>query len=68
MQIPTMAIDRIFVYSNTSFYPEDRITDMLSLIPIRVDPNLFEFAGLTGHKTPFNIFCMCKYYIGNSVN
>lgn len=38
-----MAIDKINLYNNTTVIPDEVLTHRLGLIPIKVDPRLFEY-------------------------
>ena len=42
-QVATMAIDKVFVYNNTSLLQDEVLAHRLGLIPIKVDPRLFEY-------------------------
>lgn len=41
--IPSMAIDRVEILSNTSILPDEVLVHRLGLIPLKADPRLFEF-------------------------
>lgn len=41
-----MAIERVLIANNTSVVQDEVLAHRLGLIPIQVDPRLFEFAGL----------------------
>ena len=45
MQVPTMAIEKVFIANNTSLIQDEVLAHRLGLIPISVDPRLFEYAG-----------------------
>ena len=38
-----MAIDKVFVYNNTSLIQDEVLAHRLGLIPIQADPRLFEY-------------------------
>ncbi|GBO15071.1 DNA-directed RNA polymerases I and III subunit RPAC1 [Araneus ventricosus] len=40
-EIPTMAIDKIHLYNNTTVIPDEVLTHRIGLVPIKVDPRLF---------------------------
>lgn len=40
-EVPTMAIENVFVSNNTSIIPDEVIAHRLGLIPIKVDPRNF---------------------------
>ena len=42
-QVPTMAIDKVFVYNNTSLIQDEVLAHRLGLIPIKADPRMFEY-------------------------
>ncbi|XP_063300246.1 DNA-directed RNA polymerases I and III subunit RPAC1 [Pelobates fuscus] len=42
-EIPTMAVEKVFVYNNTSIIQDEILAHRLGLIPIRTDPRLFEY-------------------------
>jgi hypothetical protein len=45
MQVPTMAIEKVLIANNTSAIQDEVLAHRLGLIPISVDPRLFEYAG-----------------------
>ena len=38
-----MAVEKVFVYNNTSIVQDEILAHRLGLIPIRADPRLFEY-------------------------
>jgi DNA-directed RNA polymerase I and III subunit RPAC1 len=42
-EVPTMAIEKVFVVNNTSVIPDEVLAHRLGLVPLAVDPSLFEF-------------------------
>ncbi|XP_037544068.1 DNA-directed RNA polymerases I and III subunit RPAC1 isoform X2 [Nematolebias whitei] len=42
-EVPTMAIEKVFIYNNTSIVQDEVLAHRLGLIPIKADPRLFEF-------------------------
>merc|ERR1712032_524132 len=42
-EIPTMAIEKVEMWQNTSVLPDENLAHRLGLIPIAVDPRLFDF-------------------------
>ncbi|CAL1280132.1 unnamed protein product [Larinioides sclopetarius] len=40
-EIPTMAIDKIHLYNNTTVIPDEVLTHRIGLVPIKVDPRSF---------------------------
>lgn len=41
-EIPTMAIEDVFVHRNTSIIPDEILSQRLGLLPVGVDPRLFQ--------------------------
>nr|XP_057934406.1 DNA-directed RNA polymerases I and III subunit RPAC1 isoform X2 [Doryrhamphus excisus] len=42
-EVPTMAIEKVFIYNNTSIVQDEVLAQRLGLIPIKADPCLFEY-------------------------
>lgn len=42
-EVPTMAIEKVFVVNNTSIIQDEVFAHRLGLVPIRADPRLFEY-------------------------
>ncbi|KAK2508350.1 hypothetical protein MC885_011597 [Smutsia gigantea] len=42
-QVPTMAVEKVLVYNNTSIVQDEILAHRLGLIPIHADPRLFEY-------------------------
>jgi len=42
-EIPTMAIEKVELWQNTSVIPDENLAHRLGLVPLAVDPRLFEF-------------------------
>ncbi|XP_028844427.1 DNA-directed RNA polymerases I and III subunit RPAC1 [Denticeps clupeoides] len=42
-EVPTMAVEKVFVYNNTSIIQDEILAHRLGLIPIKADPRLFEY-------------------------
>lgn len=71
LQVPTMAIEKVFVYNNTSIVQDEVLAHRLGLIPIKADPRLFEYRN-TGkyHWEKMQseaLFAQDKFYVGTSV-
>jgi len=49
-EVPTMAIDKVVMYQNTSIMPDEVLAHRLGLIPILADPRQFDY--LTEKGTP----------------
>ena len=43
--VPTLAIEKVFILNNTSVVPDEVLAHRLGLVPLAVDPRLFEFRG-----------------------
>jgi len=41
-----MAIERVYIANNTSVVQDEVLSHRLGLVPIRIDPRLFEYPGL----------------------
>ncbi|XP_040984530.1 DNA-directed RNA polymerases I and III subunit RPAC1 isoform X5 [Aquila chrysaetos chrysaetos] len=48
-EVPTMAVEKVFVYNNTSIVQDEILAHRLGLIPIRADPRLFEYRNEEAH-------------------
>ncbi|XP_049812959.1 DNA-directed RNA polymerases I and III subunit RPAC1 [Schistocerca nitens] len=42
-EVPSMAIEKVFVYNNTSIIQDEVLAHRLGLIPLKADPRLFEY-------------------------
>nr|XP_039265607.1 DNA-directed RNA polymerases I and III subunit RPAC1-like [Styela clava] len=42
-EVPTMAFEKAFIYNNTSIIQDEVLAHRLGLIPLKVDPRLFEY-------------------------
>ncbi|KAJ8248494.1 hypothetical protein GJAV_G00242630 [Gymnothorax javanicus] len=42
-EVPTMAVEKVFVYNNTSIVQDEVLAHRLGLVPIKADPRLFEY-------------------------
>lgn len=42
-EIPTMAIEKVNMWQNTSIIPDENLAHRMGLIPIKADPRLFEY-------------------------
>jgi DNA-directed RNA polymerase I and III subunit RPAC1 len=65
-EVPTMAIDKIHLYQNTSIIQDEVLVHRLGLIPIKVDPRKFKFPKeVDDSLTPesalvFTLHAVCK--------
>lgn len=41
--VPSMAIEKVHVYNNTSIIQDEVLCHRLGLIPLRVDPRMFDY-------------------------
>lgn len=62
LQVPTMAIEKVFIYNNTSIVQDEVLAHRLGLIPIKADPRLFEFKN-TGESNKMSPWEMVGNYI-----
>jgi DNA-directed RNA polymerase alpha subunit len=42
-EVPTMAIDRVYIYNNTSVIQDEVLAHRIGLIPLKANPDLFKF-------------------------
>lgn len=42
-QVPTVAIDQVYVWNNTSIMQDEVLCHRLGLIPLKIDPRTFQF-------------------------
>lgn len=42
-QLPTMAIEKVFIANNTSLIQDEVLAHRLGLVPLKVDPRLFNY-------------------------
>lgn len=42
-EIPTIAIEKVEMWQNTSIIPDENLAHRIGLVPIKVDPRLFDF-------------------------
>jgi len=50
-EIPTIAIDKVEMWQNTSIIADENLAHRIGLVPIKVDPRLFEDAPVAATKT-----------------
>ncbi|KAG8823501.1 DNA-directed RNA polymerase core subunit rpc40 [Serendipita sp. 399] len=43
-EVPTLAIERVYIYNNTSVIQDEVLSHRLGLVPLRIDPRLMEDA------------------------
>lgn len=64
-EIPTMAIEKVYLINNTSIIQDDVLAHRLGLIPIKADPRLFQYQQENSEGTPedtlkFELKVKCK--------
>ncbi|KAL4514328.1 hypothetical protein Ndes2437A_g01045 [Nannochloris sp. 'desiccata'] len=57
-EIPTMAIEHVFIVNNTSIIQDEVLAHRLGLIPLNVDPRLFDFKATDETATERNTIVM----------
>ncbi|XP_062319525.1 DNA-directed RNA polymerases I and III subunit RPAC1 [Osmerus eperlanus] len=45
-EVPTMAVEKVYIYNNTSIIQDEILAHRLGLIPIKADPRLFEYRNI----------------------
>ncbi|KAM6916564.1 DNA-directed RNA polymerases I and III subunit RPAC1 [Xenentodon cancila] len=50
-EVPTMAVEKVFIYNNTSIVQDEVLAHRLGLIPIKADPRLFEYKNTGDEST-----------------
>lgn len=59
-EVPTMAIETVYIANNTSIIPDEVIAHRLGLIPIKADPRLFDThkqgEGASGTRNSISLF------------
>ncbi|PIL32975.1 hypothetical protein GSI_05093 [Ganoderma sinense ZZ0214-1] len=53
-EVPTIAIEDVFIFNNTSVIQDEILSHRLGLVPLNVDPRLFEFRPPGGLPTDRN--------------
>lgn len=64
-EVPTMAIEDVHLYQNTSAIPDEVLAHRLGLIPIKADPRHFTYKATDAEFSPgtsicFKLHCVCK--------
>lgn len=57
-EIPTMAIETVFVVNNTSVIPDEILSHRMGLVPIMADPRKFEYSEKNSDPTDANTIVM----------
>ena len=56
-EVPSMAIEKVYIYNNTSIIQDEVLAHRLGLIPLKADPRLFEVLFLNyGEQTQGDFF------------
>ena len=53
-EVPTIAIEHVYVWNNTSVIQDEVLAHRLGLVPLNVDPRLFEMRDESGEATDRN--------------
>ncbi|KAJ3338974.1 DNA-directed RNA polymerase core subunit rpc40 [Entophlyctis luteolus] len=53
-EVPTIAIESVFVLTNTSIVHDEILAQRLGLVPLKVDPRLFQFKAADEEATDLN--------------
>jgi len=53
-EVPTMAIEHVYIVNNTSIIQDEVLSHRLGLVPLNVDPRLFEFKAKDAPATDSN--------------
>ena len=63
-EVPTMAIDRVYIYNNTSVIQDEVLAHRIGLIPLKANPDLFKFRE---NRKFFNFFVVtiCLIILNN---
>lgn len=67
LQLPTMAIEKVFIANNTSLIQDEVLAHRLGLIPIAADARIFEY--LSGKKISmaYELFpAVCVFFLCDS--
>lgn len=60
-KIPTMAIEKVFVANNTSVIQDEVLAHRLGLVPIKVDPRLFDYKSGIDCGKFLQVKCLLSY-------
>jgi len=42
-EVPTMAVEKVFIYNNTTVMQDEALAHRLGLVPLKADPRMFEY-------------------------
>lgn len=59
-EVPTMAFDYIYVYKNTSSVPDEVVAHRIGLLPLKANPDEFEFVDETMTRMNTSVFSLEK--------
>jgi DNA-directed RNA polymerase I and III subunit RPAC1 len=54
VEVPSIVVEKVYVHDNTSIMSDAVLSHRLGLIPIKVDPRLFDFRGVNDPPTDLN--------------
>ncbi|GFS67858.1 DNA-directed RNA polymerases I and III subunit RPAC1 [Nephila pilipes] len=71
-EVPTMAVDKVHIYNNTTVIPDEVLAHRIGLIPIKVDPRLFvskvnDDDGTEEDTIQFELKVKCRKVMGKNV-
>ena len=49
-EVPSMAIEKVTIWQNTSVIPDENLAHRMGLIPLNADARLFNYAQTTSHN------------------
>jgi DNA-directed RNA polymerase alpha subunit len=62
-EVPSVAIETVWLYNNTSLIQDEVLALRLGLVPLNVDPRLLEFKG----EFFYHVKIACCYYNNNNI-
>ena len=62
LQVATMAIEKVYMYNNTSIVQDEVLAHRLGLVPLKVDPRYFEFRNKGIVPSLLILFCYTILY------
>ena len=60
MKVPTVAIENVYVYNNTSIIQDEVFAHRLGLVPIKVDPRRVKWKPVAGPDGETSILLVAK--------
>ncbi|THH04709.1 hypothetical protein EW145_g5319 [Phellinidium pouzarii] len=65
--VPTLCIEAVFVWNNTSLIHDEILSHRLGLIPLNADPSFFQMRGgkssRYGYATPRRVLNLCSFFL-----